>query len=410
MKPGALMRAEIAEQPAVLAALAAQPDGRARGRRAAGARPPRFVLLAARGTSDHAALYAKYLVEIGLGLPAGLASPVDAHRVRRAARPARRAPRRGQPVGRLARPGRDGRGGRRACGARMLAVTNAPGRRSSPSVDLHVGVGAGPERAVAATKTYTAELLALWLVVQAWRGGDLRRSEGAGCRGGGRPGARRGEVAALAAASHRLRRPGPAGAHRAAATPTRPRARRRSKLMETALPVARTRSAGPTSARAARDGRPAPTRARRGPAGAGAERLRPGAGPAASSAVPTCCARGPRVARAGRARYTLGEVAEDLAPVTDIVPLQWLALEMALATRARPRPPARTGQGHPHLVTRGSGRAAGGALRADAADPDLPDLPVVAPPHEVGVGAWLEPPEVGPADRSAGVRVTASST
>jgi glucosamine--fructose-6-phosphate aminotransferase (isomerizing) len=36
---------------------------------------PRFVLIAARGASDHAALYAKYLTEIRLGLPAGLASP-----------------------------------------------------------------------------------------------------------------------------------------------------------------------------------------------------------------------------------------------------------------------------------------------------------------------------------------------
>ena len=31
--------------------------------------------MAARGTSDHAAMYAKYLVEVSLGLPAGLASP-----------------------------------------------------------------------------------------------------------------------------------------------------------------------------------------------------------------------------------------------------------------------------------------------------------------------------------------------
>ena len=36
---------------------------------------PRFVLFVARGTSDHAALYAKYLAEIVHGLPAGLVSP-----------------------------------------------------------------------------------------------------------------------------------------------------------------------------------------------------------------------------------------------------------------------------------------------------------------------------------------------
>src|SRR5581483_1641054 len=74
--PGALMAAEIAEQPAALARLLR--DGRAdcaAARAAIETRRPRFAVLAARGTSDHAALYAKYLVEVRLGLPAGLASP-----------------------------------------------------------------------------------------------------------------------------------------------------------------------------------------------------------------------------------------------------------------------------------------------------------------------------------------------
>ena len=73
--PGALMAAEVAEQPAVLAQLlAAQAefaDAAARIARAA----PRFVLIAARGTSDHAGLYAKYLAEVQMQLPAGLVSP-----------------------------------------------------------------------------------------------------------------------------------------------------------------------------------------------------------------------------------------------------------------------------------------------------------------------------------------------
>ena len=74
--PGALMAAEIAEQPAALQRLLDDglPTLRAVAAKVAKQRP-RFVLLAARGTSDHAALYAKYLIEIGLGLPAGLASP-----------------------------------------------------------------------------------------------------------------------------------------------------------------------------------------------------------------------------------------------------------------------------------------------------------------------------------------------
>src|SRR5436305_14236057 len=76
MTPGALMTAEIAEQPAVLARLL-DSAGPAVWEVASVIRAaaPRFVLFAARGTSDHAALYGKYLAEIRLGLPAGLASP-----------------------------------------------------------------------------------------------------------------------------------------------------------------------------------------------------------------------------------------------------------------------------------------------------------------------------------------------
>src|SRR5262245_45897404 len=71
------MAADIAEQPDMLARLL---SGAGVGRietiaAAVVARRPRHVVLTARGTSDHAALYAAYLAEIRLGLPAGLASP-----------------------------------------------------------------------------------------------------------------------------------------------------------------------------------------------------------------------------------------------------------------------------------------------------------------------------------------------
>ena len=69
------MATEVAEQPAVLAQiLDAQDEFAAAAERIAAAKP-RFVLIAARGTSDHAGLYAKYLAEVLLQLPAGLVSP-----------------------------------------------------------------------------------------------------------------------------------------------------------------------------------------------------------------------------------------------------------------------------------------------------------------------------------------------
>ncbi|HEX5493831.1 MAG TPA: SIS domain-containing protein [Mycobacteriales bacterium] len=134
-------------------------------------RRPRFVLLAGRGTSDHAAVYAKYLVEVRLGLPAGLVSPSTMTVY--GARPDLRdvlfcavSQSGGSPdlVDSLAAA--------RSAGALTLAVTNNPSSPLAGQAELHVDVRAGTERAVAATKTYTAELLALYLLVEGIRGGD----------------------------------------------------------------------------------------------------------------------------------------------------------------------------------------------------------------------------------------------
>jgi glucosamine--fructose-6-phosphate aminotransferase (isomerizing) len=170
--PGSVMSAEIAEQPEVLARVLDLARGQTRAAAAMlRERHPRFVLFAARGTSDHAALYAKYLVEIRLGVPCGLVSPSTMTAY--AARPDLRdvlvvcvSQSGGSPD--LVETATVARG----CGATVLAVTNAPGSDLARAADIHVDVHAGPELAVAATKSYTAELLALWLVVEAWCGGD----------------------------------------------------------------------------------------------------------------------------------------------------------------------------------------------------------------------------------------------
>ncbi len=169
---GEYMAAEIAEQPRVLARI------RDEGwpaihevARAVRARAPRFVLFAARGTSDHAALYAKYLVETRLALPAGLVSPstmtvYDARPDLRdvlfvAVSQSGGSPDLVEPLTRA-----------RAGGAITVAVTNTPGSPLARAAEYHLDVLAGPERAVAATKTYTAELLTLYLLVEGLRGSD----------------------------------------------------------------------------------------------------------------------------------------------------------------------------------------------------------------------------------------------
>ena len=60
----------------------------------------------------------------------------------------------------------------RETGALTLAVTNDPDSPLAGTAELPIDVAAGHERAVAATKTYTAELLALLLLVEGIRAGD----------------------------------------------------------------------------------------------------------------------------------------------------------------------------------------------------------------------------------------------
>ena len=170
---GALMATEIAEQPAVLAELLAQgADAIADAARRIAKRRPRFVLIAARGTSDHAALYAKYLVEVRLGLPAGLVSPSTMTVY--GARPELSdvlfiaVSQSGGSPDLL-----DSLTVARDCGALTVAVTNNAASLLAGAADVHLDIRAGTERAVAATKTYTAELLTLYLLVVGAASGDV---------------------------------------------------------------------------------------------------------------------------------------------------------------------------------------------------------------------------------------------
>jgi glutamine---fructose-6-phosphate transaminase (isomerizing) len=167
------MAADIAEQPAGYARLIEGEHARAIAAVAAAvaARRPRHVVFAGRGTSDHAALYGAYLTEIRLGIPVGLASPstITLYGARPDLSDA-------LVVGVSQSGGSPDLAGvlsvARETGALTLAVTNNPGSPLAEIAELAVDVAAGRERAVAATKTYTAELLALLLLIEGVRGGD----------------------------------------------------------------------------------------------------------------------------------------------------------------------------------------------------------------------------------------------
>ncbi len=175
VKRGVGMAADIAEQPEGYERLLSAPHAGPIAQVAAqvAAWRPRHVVFTARGTSDHAALYAAYLTEIRLGIPAGLASP-SAFTLYGA-----RPDLSGALVVGVSQSGGSAdlvevvRAARES-GAHTLAVTNNPASELARAADLHVDVAAGHERAVAATKTYTAELLALLMLVEGVRAGDGR--------------------------------------------------------------------------------------------------------------------------------------------------------------------------------------------------------------------------------------------
>ncbi|MFD2474176.1 MULTISPECIES: SIS domain-containing protein [Amycolatopsis] len=176
LRPGEHMAAEISEQPSVLAGLVERRSGIAAVAEKISQNPPRFALLAARGSSDHGALYAKYLIEVLLGLPAGLVSPSTATLY--GARPDLRdvlfitvSQSGGSPdlieVTEAAR----------RQGALTVSVTNTPDSPLRAASELGVDIGAGVEKAVAATKTYSATLMALYLFIDAIRGGKGEDAE-----------------------------------------------------------------------------------------------------------------------------------------------------------------------------------------------------------------------------------------
>jgi glucosamine--fructose-6-phosphate aminotransferase (isomerizing) len=124
---------------------------------------PTHVVIAARGTSDHAAIYAQYAMGVMAGMYVGLATP-SVHSLYGAA-PGYR----GALVVGISQSGAspDVVGvirAARAQGAMTLAITNTPGSDMAEAAEHHLSLRAGPELAVAATKTYTATLVALAMI------------------------------------------------------------------------------------------------------------------------------------------------------------------------------------------------------------------------------------------------------
>jgi len=164
---GHFMRAEIEEQPAVLRRVAEREWEAIRQAveriQQAGVH---YVLLAARGTSDNAAKYLQYLMQIENGLPCGLATPsvITLYRAQLNLQ--------GCLVVGISQSGEapdviEYVAHAREHGALTLSITNNPQSPLAQASHLHLFVHAGEERSVAATKTYTGTLSVLYLLSQA---------------------------------------------------------------------------------------------------------------------------------------------------------------------------------------------------------------------------------------------------
>jgi glutamine---fructose-6-phosphate transaminase (isomerizing) len=163
---------EIAEQPDVAARLLRDASGPVR--RIADAVADKDisgVVIAARGTSDHAAVYGQYVLGARNRLVVALATPsvTSVYGV---------APRfDGALVVGISQSGASPDivgviDAARDQGCPTIAITNDPGSPLATSAEHVIALGAGSERAVAATKTYTAELLAIAMLSVALEGRD----------------------------------------------------------------------------------------------------------------------------------------------------------------------------------------------------------------------------------------------
>lgn len=161
------LRDEIFEQPAVVGRLIrdAQGDIDAIGRALQG-RDVENVVIAARGTSDHAAIYAQYVFGVRHRLPVALAAPsilslygVEARFGRSLVIGISQSGASPDVVGIVAAARRQG--------APTIAITNRPAAALADAAEFVIDLRAGEERAVAATKTYTAELTAIALLSNA---------------------------------------------------------------------------------------------------------------------------------------------------------------------------------------------------------------------------------------------------
>lgn len=133
--------------------------------------PPRFIVTGARGSSDHAATYAKYVFETQLGVMTASAAPSVSSVY--AAKP-------GLADALYLAISQSGRSpdlvqharSARAAGAHVIALVNVVDSPLAEVAHRVLPLHAGPERSVAATKSYICALAAILQLAAQWRAED----------------------------------------------------------------------------------------------------------------------------------------------------------------------------------------------------------------------------------------------
>jgi fructoselysine-6-P-deglycase FrlB-like protein len=138
------------------------------------AAPPAVVVTCARGSSDHAATYGKYLIETRVGVPVASAAPSVASLYNAPPRAA------GTVCIAVSQSGRSPDllatvAAQKAAGAHIVAFVNDAASPLAEAADTLVRLEAGPERSVAATKSYITALAAFAALVAEWADDDALR-------------------------------------------------------------------------------------------------------------------------------------------------------------------------------------------------------------------------------------------
>lgn len=153
----ARIREQLAHNSAVMATIVEQ----------IGKRAPKYVYMVGRGSSDHAGVFAKYLIEIEIGLPVVHSAPSIAsvynkqlHLADALVLVISQSGRSPDILAQVAMA--------KAAGAMVVALVNDTTSPLAEQADFVVPLFVGPEKAVAATKSYLATLSALLQLVALW--------------------------------------------------------------------------------------------------------------------------------------------------------------------------------------------------------------------------------------------------